>query len=490
MLSEHFRETSMRLGTAMTLAVSIGLASCGCVPDSFVYYPSVWDTPLHQAADGTSPTTLRAKISEVEDVDVRDRRGRTPLMLAARSGSPTNDNIRALIEAGAEVNARDANGLTPLMYAAQSDWHHQHGSMRPAEDTLERIRILVEAGADVNARADRGESVLMVAAGADRFAVLPKGAACTILIEKGAAVEARDVDGCTPLMYAARRSAANVPALLAAHADIDAADNQGRTALMIAFADEWGAGDAVEVLLNGHPNLEAVDQNGWTALAHAAWRGRTHHPADQIMDAGARLEPLGWTPLHAAALRRDSARLDVLLASHADPNSRDKWGRTPIMWAARYIDDDRRSIPALIRAGGDVNAADESGITALHIASSHAWDGEVFDLLANGALIDARDSGGQTPLMHAAASPWHGYQVEYLLKAGASVNAVDSQGRTALMHAVIPKGSRGESVPFLLKAHADKRIRDVSGRSAFDYAAAGLSERMRLEKRDLLEQLR
>jgi ankyrin repeat protein len=52
------------------------------------------------------------------DIKARDNKGRTPLMYAAEGGSPTN--IKALLEAGADVNARDNNGKTALDLAIRN----------------------------------------------------------------------------------------------------------------------------------------------------------------------------------------------------------------------------------------------------------------------------------------------------------------------------------------------------------------------------------
>ncbi len=465
------------------------LASCGRATRPFIFYPDVWDTPLHQAAEGHSKATVLAKLAEVGDVDARGRDGLTPLMLAARSSEAVNDNILALIQSGANVNARDDRGMTPLMYATTSWWRHQHGRIRKPEDTLERLAIFLEAGAEVDARDDRGATALMMAAAADGSSSIPNGEACTLLIQRGADVNASDADGATPLMYAARRNLNQVAALLAAGAEIDAAEKEGRTALMMAFADEERSGWTVKPLLDGSPTLELTDHKGWTALAHAAWRSGVKPAIGDLIDAGARVEALGWTPLHEAAVRRDAKRVPELLREGADPNARDRWGRTPVMWAARFIDKDRETIPALVRMGADVNAADEDGATALHIAASHAWDGELADLLNNGALVDVRDGSGKTPLMYAAASRHHDYQVLYLLKAGAKVDGIDNEGRTALMHAAIGWRPYGHSVEFLLAAHADKGIRDHRGRTAYEYALEASSEIAPAEHNELLSQL-
>lgn len=84
--------------------------------------------------------TAEAKISSIIssiDVHARGERDRTPLMMAARNGSPSQ--IRLLLNAGADVNAQDDIGWTALLWATRSE--------KP-----ENIEVLLNAGADINLR--------------------------------------------------------------------------------------------------------------------------------------------------------------------------------------------------------------------------------------------------------------------------------------------------------------------------------------------------
>jgi len=71
----------------------------------------------------------------------------TPLLLAAPGGS--SDLVTALLAAGADVNAKDMRGMTALMLAVATD-HYDTG----------KIRALLTKGADVTVTSREGETAL------------------------------------------------------------------------------------------------------------------------------------------------------------------------------------------------------------------------------------------------------------------------------------------------------------------------------------------
>ena len=88
------------------------------------------------------------------------------------------------------------------------------------------------------------------------------------LLEAGAEVDAKDNDGATALMEAARRGhAAAIAALLAAGAEVEAKYNEGATALMLAA--QGGHAAAIAALVAAGAEVEAKDDNGMTALMFA-----------------------------------------------------------------------------------------------------------------------------------------------------------------------------------------------------------------------------
>ena len=71
----------------------------------------------------------------------------TPLLLAAPASSP--ELVKTLLDAGADVNVKDLRGMTPLMLAVATD----HAS-------ADAVRLLMDKGANVNASSAEGETAL------------------------------------------------------------------------------------------------------------------------------------------------------------------------------------------------------------------------------------------------------------------------------------------------------------------------------------------
>ena len=117
-----------------------------------------------------------------------------------------------------------------------------------------------------------------------------------------------------------------------------------------------------------------------------------------------------------------------------------------------------------LEEGANPMARDESGSTALHLASYKGHTGLV-QLLAQtkGVLIDARDDAGNTPLQLAAAAG-KDEVVPVLLKAGADPNLKNSDG-TPPLHRAAQRGFYSV-VNALLQGGADPRAKDPQGRTA------------------------
>lgn len=66
--------------------------------------------------DAVSAEMISHATQGLDDVDLRDSNGKTPLIIAAEVGS--REHVDAWINAGADVNAKDKEGYKPFMHAA------------------------------------------------------------------------------------------------------------------------------------------------------------------------------------------------------------------------------------------------------------------------------------------------------------------------------------------------------------------------------------
>jgi ankyrin repeat protein len=128
------------------------------------------------------------------------------------------------------------------------------------------------------------------------------------------------------------------------------------------------------------------------------------------------------------------------------------------------------TLKALIKNGGDVNAPQADGATALHWAA-HWDDLEMANLLlAAGAKVSAANDLGATPLWLACVNG-SARMVDRLLKAGANPNAALKNGETPLMTAA--RSGSDEAVKLLVSRGADVNATEhLRGQTALMWAAA------------------
>ena len=156
------------------------------------------------------------------DVNVRDKRGNTPLHVAVSTGNGHLDICRILLNHNAEVNSQNHHGSTPLLIAS--------------ERGPELVQLFLDHNADPRARDGDGDTLLHCAALAGRLKVV------RLLLERNAdlnvEVNSRNNKGSTPLHLASagyHEGNPDIVRLLLDHgADSQARNLSGETAFEVA----------------------------------------------------------------------------------------------------------------------------------------------------------------------------------------------------------------------------------------------------------------
>jgi ankyrin repeat protein len=323
------------------------------------------------------------------------------------------DAVVALTARGADVNARETwRGQTALMWAA-------------AEGNTAAVRALARAGADVKAQSKAGFTPLLFAAREGRLETA--GA----LLDLGSSLD-------ETLSINSNESAGGVE-LGEREANLDA--------FLLASGNAHFELAAYFVKRGANPNAAP---RGWTALHQVSWVRKTgeagsSNPPPQgsggmtslefvkfLAERGAdvnakatvrslpagssRLNYIGATPFFMAARTADVELMRLLLELGAEPLVPTKAGTTPLMVAAgvgsslpgEEAGTDAEAVEAvkmLLALGGDVNAVDTGGDTAMHGAAYKHLPGVAQLLGDSGAKVEIwnrKNKAGFTPIDIAA----------------------------------------------------------------------------------------
>jgi len=185
--------------------------------------------------------------------------------------------------------------------------------------------------------------------------------------------------------------------------DLDTHRSDGKTLLILAAKES----DVLLVrdLVAAGADVNATTENGGTALMFAAIRGDVETQRT-LLDAGADVNAIGgfdWTALMVASVKGHVPAVRQLLAGGADPNIADIYGWTPLMRAV-YEGRDQVVQALLEQADIALNAANDHGATALHLAAITGDEELARALLLAGANPAVEDAEGRTPRSAALAA--------------------------------------------------------------------------------------
>lgn len=199
-------------------------------------------------------------------------------------------------------------------------------------------------------------------------------------------------------------------------------------------------------------------------------------------------KPLGLTPLHFAAMTGDAALLKQLLKENPNLNVNipTNNGITPLHYAT-FLPETLSTyhfksvqftecIFHLLQAGALPNACDPQGNTPLHVAATSGHSLAITILCNHGKDLDinAQNNDGETPLYLASQ---HGdiHCLNSLIESGADVNLATNTGYTPLHTAA--QNNNYQCVRTLVQAGADM-TRQPHGSNLFEYTAENIAKHL------------
>jgi|SRR5579871_195804 len=371
-------------------------------------------TALYLACVNGSAPMIERLLEAGADANAVWTEGETPLMLAARTGNV--EAAKVLLANGADVNAKEpVHGQTPLMWAA-------------AEAHPAMMRELIAHGADVNMRSTvqhwqrqvtsepREKWLPLGGFTALLFAARQGCVECEhVLVDAGADVNMVDPTGISaPIMAIINGHYDCAAYLIDKGSDPNLADETGRTAL-------YAAVDFNTMPVDNRPSPKVIDNevSSFELIKMLLAKGanpnaqlKKQQPYRAKLDRGDdTMLTTGTTPFLRAAKAGDVEAMKLLLEKGADAKLGTKAGINPLMAAAglgtkeedttgrhKTEADAIEAIDLCLKAGLDINAADQRGQTALHGAALKGYDQVVQFLADHGAKLDVKDKRGFTPL--------------------------------------------------------------------------------------------
>ncbi|CAM1510967.1 Fc.00g084800.m01.CDS01 [Cosmosporella sp. VM-42] len=393
---------------------------------------NIWEgtTAVHYAA-AQSGKALEVLLPFVNDINLPDEDGATPLILAAASGEVKG--VSLLLEAGAEIDLVDGWHQTALYSALHAD-------------STEVVRMLLEHGANPDIPANSGHSPLEVTIGKNHLEY------AQLLLESSPDITAPMTTGQPPAFLASRLGSHEVLEALLPHIDVDQVWDGERIihnsiwrgmdsvvkklirvganlndppidtpkATPVALAVECGHNTMLKALLAAGAKVECPILNMSAPLHIGASRGNVD-ACKQLIRAGCNLEAeseRGRTAIYVASDTQKLPVVELLVHHGVDPN-KPKY-EPPLQIAADVGNLELMKILLAGRISPNVDAKGETEETALGIAANYGDLPMVITLIDHGADPNLRSGmrTSNTPLQ-LALSGRHRKTVIELLKRGA-----------------------------------------------------------------------
>jgi ankyrin repeat protein/outer membrane protein OmpA-like peptidoglycan-associated protein len=377
------------------------------------------------------------------------------------------ESVRSLLDKGAKAQFSTpfpADGRPPHICDYGDIFITALSKGRP-----EIVQMLIEHGANVNARSIEGDTALKCVANRLEIA--------KILIEHGADVNARNDYGDPTLMWANLTTA---KLFLDHGAKVNARNDYGDTTLM----HKTQYPDFIRLLLEHGADVNAKNKEGQTALMFPGLyhdfdpdrllesdRLLLEHGADPTLKDDSGKTALDYCP--EKEIERKKLLMEAMekakLAT-VPPEKQDKLDE----WLNQAVDQgNAEKVRAFLEQGANPNhTKDDNHRTLLYLARGNTDIARL--LIEHGAKVNARnDLTLRTALFGASLEV-----TRLLLEHGAKVDLRDNEGHTALTDHYIVHDVEADRL--LLEHGANPAIKDNSGKTALDYCPEKETERRKL----------
>eukprot|EP00048_Salpingoeca_helianthica_P020045 m.246474 g.246474 ORF g.246474 m.246474 type:complete len:980 (+) comp43353_c0_seq1:29-2968(+) len=342
-------------------------------------------TALMYAGAYDSTRCLSLLLSHNATLDLADHENTTALHISCRFGAFAS--VRVLLKAGASVERCDGLGRTALHWAVESN-------------SPETVAIVLKdsRGLDLNAKDVQGLTPLMIALSHKQLDL------ARMLLKRGASSFYRIPGRGTLLHYCIANSIFECVPLLLQHAPALANEPDDQGLIALHFVALEGRVDALPSLCtHGLATADRSDHEGRVAL-HWAVIGGHVEMVRALVGLGASIEAAeahGATPLHYTAQLDRGECASALIVAGAQIEARDKQGRTPLVWAIVFHA--MSAVEVLLAARASCESKDVVACTPLHYAAELGHADIIPSLLRAGAPINAASRAGHTPLSTAVA---------------------------------------------------------------------------------------